>query len=389
MKKQKRVEHTLVALVLVVGAVLSWTYATILHGRIPGTCVSVPKQAFENGTQGYRIWANDDLASFNHNGKRICIPEGFEAIGERESGTGYALFKSGVTGIVIRSDAFSRETLYPSESGYEISFIYPLDTPQEFIEKYRAIVKNAFSRVAGLYDSEDGELETHTVLVTALLGGNTIEEGTRVYPDPSEDLTIVVRTPDQPRSEELVIHAVAHVFNRYREDLGAYKKNQLPFAPEDFEELEATWTETAFLTWEEARIARLQYLHRIHVAVRNRDFSLITTPPFNDEEAFNEITESVIVPRNASYLNHQYNHYVLAPLGMVAIEGLFSRALRSDGVEEVLQELHANPSLNFLEVLEEKLGQDARVRIEGFLLGHETIPFDLVLEGAKRYARTP
>lgn len=58
-------------------------------------------------------------------------------------------------------------------------------------------------------------------------------------------------------------------------------------------------------------------------------------------------------------------------------------------MEDILKELHADASLNFLDVLEEKLGKDARVRAEGFFLGQETIPFDLLLEGGKRYAPAP
>lgn len=320
MQKAKSRDYTTLALSLLVVAALIFTYASLLHGRIPGTCATVPKEAFETGTQGYRIWANEDFKSFNHHGKRICIPEGFEAIGERESAEGYALFPAGTTGIVIRSDAFLREMLSPNGSAYDIELIYPKDTPPAYVEKDMIVVENAFRRVSALFPEETGERKTHTVLVTALLGGNTIEEGTRVYPDPSADVTLFVRTPDQPRAEELVVHAVMHLYNRYRKDLTEYKEHQLPFAPEDFEELEATWAETAFSTWPEARIARIQHLHRVHVALRNKNFSLVGAPPFNDEEAFNAIEESVVVPFNAPYADYQYNHYVLAPLSMIAVK---------------------------------------------------------------------
>lgn len=385
MKKSKNIDYTLIALVLLVGASLIWTYASLLHGRIPGTCIEIPKSPFQTGTQGYRTWANEELKSFEHHGKRICIPEGYEALGEKELGDGYALFPTGQTGVVIRSDAFLREITRPEGSAYEVEIIYPQQTPEEYRNKNRAIIENAFSRVSALFPSAGTEKKHHTVLITALLAGNTVEEGTRVYPDPSADITMFVRTPDQPRAEELVVHAIMHLHNRYRADLTEYKKNQLPFAPEDFEEMEATWAETAFLTWPEARVSRLQYLHRIHVAVRTKNFSLISAPPFNNEEEFMAITESVVVPFNAPPLDYQYNHYVLAPLSMVAIEGLFARAGLGGGVEEVLAELHKDPSKNFLEELEKRLGGEVRATAEAYLLGKETIPFDLVLLGAGRY----
>ena len=47
---------------------------------------------------------------------------------------------------------------------------------------------------------------------------------------------------------------------------------------EDWQELVATWTESAFLASDKGRERRLRYLYRVHAAVRDDDFSRIHTP---------------------------------------------------------------------------------------------------------------
>lgn len=368
--------------VLILIAMLGTWHAFL--GYIPGTCASVPKAPAEEGSQGYRIWSGETLKSFEHHGKRICVEDGWQALGADEYGDGYALFKKGFTGVLIQDKAFGTEFLTPQNSEYRITMRYPLSASGDEIREYASITENAFSRVGALYPEATKHTRNHTVLVTAGIAGNTRAPGTRVYPDPHEDLTLLVRTPDYPRGEELLIHAVAHLHNRHRKDLLAYQAFQDPVPPIDFEEMEATWTETAFLREGVGRELRLRYLYNVHTAVRTKDFSLIEEPPFDDEAAFKKIVEGIIVPEDAASLDYQYNHYVLAPLTMVALEGLLQEQKTGTDIEKLLTGVHTT-SANFLDEIKTLLPQSEMSQVHAWIAGEETIPYELVLTGAKYY----
>ena len=367
-------------------------FAVFVYFGLPKTptttvaCTDVPITKNVDGTQGYRIWSGDTLKSFEHNGRAVCVPKGWEPIGAIAQGEGWAQFEPSYTGVLIKSDAFTGAPLLVKGSAYDITLRYRATTDPAIVAKYEAMATAAVTRVASLYADAPNQHRPLTFLVTAGLAGNTIDDNTRVYPDPTAALSIIVRTPNQTRSEELVVHSIAHVYNRFRTDLSDYTKNQAPFTEEDWQENEAAWEEVAFSTSAIGRVGRLEYLLNVHKAVMTHNFSLIEYPPFNNAAAFKKIVPSAFVPPTASYLDDQYGHYVLAPLAMVATDGLLQKGGKTS-LSKVLRGIHTGTISNFYDELKKDLSASDYKRVVSWFDGTGTIPSDLVYAAAKSYSK--
>jgi len=223
------------------------------------------------------------------------------------------------------------------------------------------MVRNAFERTGALFNDTSRTPRPHTVLVTAGLGYTETEEG-GVYPDPGKDVSYLILPPEDARAEELFIHAVAHLYNRFQDTGLAYQAAQTPIPSGDWQELEASWTETAFRTSDEGRRSRFEYLYREHVAHTNR-VGIITSPDTSDEDV-------------------QYAHYILAPLVMIGIDGLLPE---SASVENLLSNLHANPTVVFMEELQDHLSDAEITNVKSWVGGNAKIPREILLAGLSRY----
>jgi hypothetical protein len=373
--------HTALA---VAGIVLFLTFAgalTYFYTAIG--CSPVPTVAVTNGSQGFRTWSGPSLVTFEHGNKKICIESGWESLGAQESGSGWARFEEDLTGVVVRSADFEEKKLTPVFSAYEVRLLFPKNTPAPEQELYEATVVNAFERVGKLFnDSAKNEKRIHTVLVTAGVP-RTDDKMTPIYPDPRRNLSIYVQSPTSARGEELLIHAVTHLYNRQRKDLSEYQKNQTPLPPEDFQELEASWAELIYRTSSKGREARIQYLYTIHAAVQSKNFSLVQSYPFNSsKEEFDAIRPSVSVNAETSFLNAQYAHYILAPLTMLGIEGLLQK--KGASLEALLTEIHQTDE-NFFETLAKTLSVEEVQTIRSWMFEGRTIPYELVRLGSDSY----
>jgi hypothetical protein len=350
-------------------------------------CSPIGIQENQPGSQGFRVWTGPALTSFEHTGGRVCIPSGWIPLGDASHGTDWAKYENGKTGVVIHPEDFGKETLAFEHSAYEVTLWYPKTAPRIDVELYAAAVRNAFEQTGLLFgDSKDNKKIPHAVLVTSGMPG--LPEGVYVYPDPRANLTIYTRSADDIRGEELLTHAVMHVYNRERPDLDAYENNQAPLSAEDFQEMEAAWSETAFRISGPARAERLQYLYSVHEAVFARDFSKIKFEPFNNRAAWDAMQKpSVAMPKNASYLDIQYGHYVLAPLVMVGIEGLLQEYEKGTDMKQVLYAIHKDPSKNLLEELGKMLPSDEVTHVRAWMSGDELIPKKLIDRGGAYYGR--
>jgi len=353
---------------------------TGIFQRSGDPCAPVPLQEAERGSHGYRLWPGSNLQSFEHRGERICIPDGWEAIGAQHAAASWAQFPEGTTGVLIRTEYFQTTELRFENSSYRIALRYPADLSEQELQEYERIVKNAFERVGALYP--DARPAHHTVVITAGLGLSNIEHDS-IYPDPGPAVSYLVLQPSQSRSEELFIHAVAHLHNRHRPDLTAYTMHQEPFSSGDFQELEASWIETAFEESDELRSARFAYLMNIHAAVMERDFSRIEEPPFENHNGFLAIRPSAISNESWTYLDDQYGYYVLAPLTLTAIDTLL--VPHNTSVAELLTEIHETRG-NFLTRLQNILSADDVERVTRWLHGEERIPEHLIQEAVERYS---
>lgn len=350
----------------------------------PQICEDVKEIRHKEGTQGFRVWFSDKLWTFEHKGRNICIPEGWRAVGAEEINEeeGWARFERNLTGILIHEDSFAEREVTVPESPYVVTLLYPTSV-ETIAEDYERIVKNTFSNVGALFPNNT-ETKKHTVLVTIGVE-ETLPQEESVYPDPRESMTIFFSHPNSFRGEELFIHAVMHLHNRFREDLTAYQNNQNPLFPEDFQELEATWAESAFRSSSEGRLLRANYMYNVHTAVQNKNFTLIEGPPFDNERAFESIEPNVIAEEGTSHVNIQYGHYILAPLAMVAIDGLLQEYGAAADVEIILTRIHANDTVNFFDELRRYIPESELQNIDGWMFGGETVPFSLIQRALQYY----
>jgi hypothetical protein len=360
----------------------------------PGECVDIVFDGVKRGTQGFRVWKGHDLQSFDHHGKIICIPEEWEPVGEKEGGKGWAIFPSVQTGVIIRSAAFKSKTQRFANTPFEVEIVWPRKYKWRERDAMHAMIERSFEAVGPLYPRLPEELATPlTVLVTAGIVGDTRSYVNRLYPEPGPELAVVVRTPDQWRAHELFIHAVAHLYNRHRTYWLGEQEAKLPLPKADWEELVATWTETAFMPTHKGRMHRLSYVYSVHAAVRSGNFSRIKGPPFNDREAFKRIRQDVLVQPGAPNLDYQYGHYILAPLTMVATQGLLDKladrgTIERTSVERLLIETHEGKHDSYFAALERILPAEEMERIRDWMHGRETIPIALVNKGAEHYRDT-
>lgn len=347
-------------------------------------CTTVGTITPQRGSHGYRLWSGESLVSFMHRGQDICVPEGWQAVGavseDEEEGT--ARFERGSTGVLIRKESFGLRVLEPRGSSYRVSVLYPLSLSRADVDTLFPIVSNAFSEVGALYGDTVTERTPHTVLVTA-----GVHESESVYPDPTGRVSYMIGPASSERGEGLLIHALVHLYNRFS-DPRPYLEKQDPFTVAEFQELEATWAETALTTHRGAAFKRLTYLYRVHSAVVTQNVALVAdAPPFNNVAAFNTIRPTILVKPGAPYLDVQYGHYVLAPLTMVAIDALLSERNTGLSVRSILTDLHTGKRENFMQVLDEVLGEKDMRAINDWIVADAQIPVGLIERAVTLYDR--
>lgn len=349
------------------------------------SCALIPSSENQNGSHGFRIWAGQTLMSFEHGIRPTCVPAGWEPAGATSAGPGWAKFQGGMTGVVIRSDAFASTTMSFEKSAYRVTLVYPKSLDAALLPSFKAVVTNAFERTGAEFgDSASNEPRVHTVLITAGLGGD-FYEADAVYPDPGPDVSYFILPPSSIRGEELFTHAVQHLYNRERPELDAYENNQAPFTRDNWQELEATWSETAFRLSNAGRRARLEYLYNVHTAVQTDNYALIQEPPFNDEAGFHKIQHTVLMNANSTYLDDQYGVYVLTPLATVATEGMLQSFHPDADLETIFTAIHTGEAKNFFDELAKYLPADALAKVKSWYFEGATVPKDLVFAGAAYY----
>ena len=335
------------------------------------SCSPVPSITPEQGSHGYRTWQNEKLVSFTHTGGRVCIPYGWEPLGALTSGATWTTFEQNKTGVFIRTDAFASVPI-ALDALSSITLRFPKTTSPLELPTYEKMVTDAFTQVSELFPHTP---RTHTVLITAGLGLSE-SEADSIYPDPNAQVSYLILKPAHDRSEELFIHALMHLYNH--QDTGrVYAENQSPIPARDFKELEASWAETAFASSNAARRDRVDYLYNVHEAVHTRDFSRIIASPFTDEAGFTAITEGLALSKNATYLDEQYNHYILAPLVMLGIEGLLQKYQAPLSVRELLTQIHTSNE-NMFDRLRNHLPDAEFSRIMRWVNGTETVDRSLI-----------
>lgn len=361
----------------------------ILTKQAPPTlCTPIPEQEPEQGNHGWLIWSNDSYKSFIREQTGYCIEAGWEPIGATLDSAGNAVFPSESGGIFIKTSDFASYQLLLADNETRIRILYPVHLASEEIATYLQAIRAVFTNVLTLYsDFEITNLSGHTVFISVGIAGDANDIETSVYPTPTKDLTIFGRNLNHRRGEELFIHAVTHLFNRHYTQGLAYQDNQAPVPAADWQELESSWAEIAFLSDDTKRQERIKDLYAIHQSVFRETFSPALEFPFNDKTIYDQVRRTSLIPgANSTYGEIQYSHYVLAPLLLVSIDGLLVQQRASTSVSTLIQTARAE-NKNFFVLLQEYLSPDEIIFIYNFIFGREQIPYELLEVGLKRYGQ--
>lgn len=360
---------------IIIFAIVQWNRA----------CTTVTPTDSVMSSHGWGVWFGDTIQSFNHEGKRICVPEGWASVGAIRRGPTWALFPNGQSAVLVRPEAFGTFDLTFENSAYRVRAIYPIEMTEEMLAPYLGTVTHAFESVGAFYPNATEPYE-HTVLISVGLAGEAIDFDSTLYPEPGPTLSTLARAFEHKRSEELLTHAVVHLYNRHRTDLIAYQHVQEPIPAEDFQELEASWIELYVRSDANARMQRLNELYAIHQAVFMDAYMPNLLYPFNEPELFNEVTrQNVVLPAESSYSDFQYGHYILAPLSIVAIDGLLLERSAPVDMADIFTTVHMNGDTHLLNEVARYLTAEDMEQIRRWMNGEELIPRALIEKGISTY----
>lgn len=348
-------------------------------------CTTVTATDPVMGSHGWGVWFDETFQVFDHNEKRICVPEGWASVGSVQRGSTWAKFPKDQSAILVRPETFGTYDLTFAESAYRVRVVYPIEMNAETLAPYLVLITNAFEKVGALYPNATDPRE-HTVFVSVGLLGDGMDFESTLYPEPGPTVSTFARAYQHVRSDELLIHAVAHLYNRHRPDLIAYEQAQSPIPSEDFQEMEASWVEVYARSTNEGRAERLDQLYAVHAAVQSNAYAPDLLYPFSEREYFDGITQkNVVLPADAPYSDFQYGHYILAPLSMVAIDGLLSERKAPVRVADILTTIHENPDTNLFSEAAKYLTPEDMQDLTMWMRGEKLIPRGLIERGNAVY----
>jgi hypothetical protein len=350
------------------------------------SCIPAPMQKPTMGTHGWEVWSGPSFLSFYQNGARFCVPKDWQPVGEKLLERGGATFPEAATGVLVETAGFKTVAVPLQKNDFALTALYPATMSDEDRDAYVAIAAKAFDAIGSLYPSlENVPPQKHTVFITIGIAGDGTSVESSVYPTPSAFLSVFVRNKEHVRGEELFIHAATHAYNRFSSEFHTYQTNQSPLSPSDWEEMEATWSEVAFRDSKPDLIKRVADLYTVYTAVMNNAYSNALLFPFNDSRTFVSVKrKTVIVPSDATHGESEFGHYTLAPLVLLATEGLLAEKGSKATINSLLLEVHTT-NKNFFELLKNHLTEEEVARILRFTTGEELIPKDLLDKGLERH----
>lgn len=346
------------------------TLLTLVAHAPKELCSPIPVQTPEKAKHGWSVWQNESFKVFTSTQTPYCLEAGWKEL---------------ENGVVIKTDQFSTHTLLLADGLTSINVVYSIHLPHTEVTQYIELIERTFKTVGSFYGNNNIELNGHTVLISVGIAGDGSTVERSVYPTPTKNLTVLARNIKHPRSEELFIHAVAHLYNRQLTSGQEYQQNQAPISAEDWQELEASWAEIVFNSDAEARNSRVQDLYEIHEAVQSEIFSPALIFPFNSRSVFEEVRrKGVMLGENPSYSEEEYSHYVLAPLLLVSIDGLLEENNASTSVTTLIQQAQSE-NTNFFALLQEHLSLEHMTLVNDFIFGRAQIPYTLLETGIATY----
>jgi hypothetical protein len=352
------------------------------------SCTPIPQQAPEIGSHGWLMWSNDSYKAFTPEHTSYCIEAGWEPVGATIDSAGNAVFPTESTGVFIKTSDFIAKEVLLADGETSLRVLYPTKLTQEEIDAYLRTITAVFTDVTTLYATFDTtKLAGHTVFISVGIAGDANDVKTSIYPTPTKQLTVFGRNLDHRRGEELFTHAVTHLLNRHFTEGLTYQQNQAPIPASDWQELESSWAEVAFLSDDRKRLERVEDLYAVHQSVFSGTFSSALEYPFNEKTIYDQVHRtSLILGPNPSYGEIQYSHYVLAPLLLVSIDGLLLQQSASTSVNTLIQTA-VTENKNFFILLQQYLSEKELEWVHAVIFGKALIPYELLEAGTLRYSK--
>ena len=351
-------------------------------------CTPPSNEAQHMSSHGWNVWRGDTFQSFTHHGEWICVPRGWMPVGAVSETSDRARFSPLGDGVLVRTDSFVVRDVTTRKHDFVVQVVYPRALDAGQLPQYLAIITRAFDDVGDQYPNASGTPISHTVLLSVGIAGDGHDFDTSIYPEPSLHLSVLVHNLDNPRTEELYLHAIAHLYNRYRTDLIAYKDHQAPLGAVDWEELEASWTELIFRSSKEGLDRHITELSNMYFHNMQHTFSSTDPYPFNNKEIFDAVRyRTAILPDDAKYPDEQLGHYIIAPLTILSTEGRLAVHTAPVHIKDIFIRIHRTNE-NFFVVLGEYLPAEEVTEVVSEFRGAQLLSPALLLRGATYYRNT-
>jgi hypothetical protein len=342
-------------------------------------CPLPPPHRMQLTKHGLASWNDRDLRVFEAPTGGCRVPAGWTPIGQDRLERRCAWFPESQAGVLVRARAFERSVLASPDPAVTLWLVHrsDLSTPDRVMVAAR--VESTWRRVSALFPLGLDRTIEHTVLVTSGIAGDGRSQRTRLFPAPGSRLSVVFRNLDDPRGADLLIHTTVHVYNRRcARSEAAPDEPGLPRA--EFQEMVAGWAELALAENPAWRRRRVDDLLRDYRAVTDGDSTTVPADPFLAGIGAPETL--ALTSTSMSAVRAEFQHYVLAPLAMLAIDALLAENKASPLIE-VLRDIHAGRHGGLLEGLRRRLPASAMREVERWL-GGARLPEGLMMGGLLR-----
>ncbi|MBI1363619.1 MAG: hypothetical protein GC134_06510 [Proteobacteria bacterium] len=388
-------KHLLTYLVCMVAALPAW--AAGKSGDIPdGTCLPIPpyKEAFNK--HGLQVWQDDIFKTFLQPNKGRFyyeMPAGWSPIGaestRQEKGKTCVQFPPHQSATFVNTAHFVSATLQVEGVHFPVRAVWRNTLSDTQVKEYLDVIRNGFEQVSSIYPYgvPNSMLGEHTVMITAGIITDEKAPTRNLYPNVGPNASYIYHWPGA-RMEELLYHAVAHLYNRFR-----YMYSYRPVAPTlnyvEYQECLASWVESRYVRSDMDRWKRAMHILHIHEGV------VLPEVKMGKEVGMFRKLNDMSGPLPINLVRHrpphmhvkkEYAHYILAPLLLMGAEGLLIEGGKDVRMEDVLRDVHTNKyGTNLYGVLGMYLSEDQMRTYRRWEDGLEVIPRKYIYAALKRY----
>jgi hypothetical protein len=366
----------------------------------PDTCRAMPPYEEANNKHARVNWQSDRIKAFVRPSAatRYVVPTGFRAIGTAApTVNGCATFpKSHQSAVFLAKQSFRSTTIPLHSLGVTVEAIWPVLWSDARVKAFLAMVRHGFTTIPSLFPRglARPEIKRIAVLSTFGLAGHGRNRNQRLLPNVGPSLLVSWRDPTGPyagRTEELFLHAVAHLFNRYR--ARPENAHDSPLLPRiEYQEAFASWAEVRFLRSNIARRWRMDRQIATHDAWMKPDGS----KPFPRGTVYAANRDWIGKRRfplglrlkdirNPIYQEVEYVHYILAPFVLLAAEGMLMGNSAAVDMDDILRSLHTKPNGDLLAELSKHLPAQDIEHLKTLMSGGERFEPELLLKAMRRY----